>query len=57
MTKLIHNVGDDDGTLQYCDRCQNTGYMPCYCGGDQCFCDYQGEKPCSRCELGEEFFD
>lgn len=35
----------------YCDRCQNTGEITCYCGGDMCLCG-AGEKPCPKCNGG-----
>lgn len=38
---------DDRG---YCDHCNNTGSIDCYCGGDLCICDNNGEKPCPHCE-------
>jgi hypothetical protein len=34
----------------YCDHCNNTGWLNCYCGGDLCICDNQGETPCFHCE-------
>lgn len=33
----------------YCDRCQNTGEVNCYCGGDLCVCGRQ-EIACPRCD-------
>ena len=33
----------------YCDRCQNTGEVNCYCGGDLCVCGRQ-EFVCPRCD-------
>ena len=33
---------------EYCDRCQNTGEVDCYCGGDLCVCGQQ-EIACPRC--------
>jgi hypothetical protein len=34
---------------EYCHRCNNTGYVNCYCGGDLCFCENQGETECPKC--------
>lgn len=36
--------GDD-----WCPTCHNTGYIECYCGGDNCVCGNNGEMPCPRC--------
>lgn len=36
----------------YCDRCNNTGEIDCYCGGDLCVCGCQ-ELPCPQCSGGE----
>jgi hypothetical protein len=33
----------------YCDRCNNTGEIECYCGGDLCVCGRQ-EITCPRCD-------
>jgi hypothetical protein len=38
---------DDD--IGYCDQCQNTGWVDCYCGGDMCVCENNGEEPCPAC--------
>lgn len=35
---------------KYCNYCCNTGWMNCYCGGDQCYCDNQGEMECPHCD-------
>lgn len=53
----IHNVEDhpDDETMKFCTNCQNSGSVNCYCGGDQCFCENQGEIYCPYCEAGEEW--
>lgn len=40
---------DDDDERPYCDRCSNTGYIACHCGGDLCVCMNQGEMPCPKC--------
>lgn len=41
----------------YCDRCQNTGYIDCHCGGDLCVCGLQ-EIPCPQCGgLPDDDFD
>jgi hypothetical protein len=36
----------------YCDTCNNTGEVDCYCGGDLCVCG-QGTEPCPSCDGGE----
>ena len=33
----------------WCDLCQNSGYVECYCGGDICICENNGERECPRC--------
>lgn len=30
-----------------CAKCDDTGWVPCRCGGDICVCDNHGEKRCS----------
>ncbi|QPC43984.1 DnaJ domain-containing protein [Kaustia mangrovi] len=35
-------------TFTYCDRCNNTGWIDCRCGGDLCLCG-EGELPCPQC--------
>jgi hypothetical protein len=37
----------------YCSHCNNTGYLDCYCGGDLCVCENNGEYPCPYCDGGE----
>ena len=54
-TPKIHNVGDEDEQLQFCTKCQNTGAARCRCGGDQCYCENQGETFCPDCEMGLEY--
>lgn len=39
---------DDFEEPGYCDECQNTGTVGCYCGGDLCVCGEE-ELPCPRC--------
>jgi len=39
----------DDGPLVVCPRCNGDGSVSCYCGGDQCYCDNQGDAPCPTC--------
>jgi len=33
----------------WCDTCQNTGSVDCYCGGDLCVCENHGEMLCPSC--------
>lgn len=40
----------------YCCECNNTGMVDCYCGGDLCVCENNGEEPCPHCDGGEAFF-
>lgn len=40
----------------YCHHCNNTGWLDCYCGGDLCVCDNNGEYPCFHCD-GIEYDD
>lgn len=34
----------------WCATCQNTGWINCYCGGDLCICENNGEEPCPSCD-------
>lgn len=36
----------------YCDTCNNTGEVDCYCGGDFCACG-QEEIPCPDCDVDD----
>lgn len=45
-----------DFKLGWCSTCQNTGYVDCYCGGDICVCENNGEEPCPACG-GESAFE
>ena len=38
--------------IGYCARCNNTGEIDCYCGGDLCVCGDQVE-PCPECDGGD----
>lgn len=39
----------DDGCLDDC--CGGSGYVECYCGGDQCVCHHHGQEvECPGCE-------
>lgn len=44
-----HDDYFDDGEEEPCANCDGWGYTNCYCGGDFCICDYNGEKPCWTC--------
>lgn len=51
---------DEDGRYwdedaEWCDRCQGLGIADCYCGGDQCYCENNGEMECPQCD-GEGYF-
>lgn len=35
-----------------CPRCSGGGWLNCYCGGDLCVCDNQGEAECYFCDGG-----
>lgn len=41
---------DDDDERPFCFTCQNTGWINCYCGGDLCVCENNGEFPCPKCD-------
>lgn len=34
----------------YCETCYNTGWVNCYCGGDLCVCENNGEELCPVCD-------
>lgn len=36
----------------WCEHCQNTGELDCFCGGDLCVCEHNGTYPCPYCENG-----
>jgi hypothetical protein len=38
-------------------RCHGTGMLTCHCGGDQCYCDFNGEAECYGCQDCESFED
>lgn len=38
---------DDEGLEE---SCGGTGTLNCFCGGDLCVCDYNGETECFGCE-------
>lgn len=40
---------DEDEGEFWCEECHNTGSVECYCGGDLCVCEYNGEMPCPCC--------
>lgn len=40
----------------WCERCQGTGSVECYCGGDQCYCRNGGERDCPRCYGERSYF-
>lgn len=44
-----------DENMVVCDRCDGSGEVTCYCGGDLCLCGY-GEVDCPVCggELGTD---
>lgn len=41
---------------ELCPRCDGSGGVACHCGGDLCFCENQGDRPCPLCggEYGGE---
>lgn len=39
--------------MAYCDICQNTGEVDCYCGGDLCICG-QETIECPKCGGGRD---
>mgnify|MGYP006909096115 CR=1 FL=1 len=39
----------DQDDYQVCPRCDGHRYIHCYCAGDFCVCDNQGEKECPFC--------
>lgn len=43
--------GAGQDTIEYCDTCNNTGEVDCYCGGDLCCCGKEVE-PCPKCDGG-----
>ncbi len=52
MTDIYYN-DEPDNEDAYCDTCQNTGTVECYCGGDMCVCENYGEEPCPDCSRGD----
>lgn len=49
MTQDPDEYDDSDENPEYCHVCNNTGWVNCYCGGDLCVCENQGEEPCPKC--------
>ena len=39
----------EDDADDWCEHCDNMGFVNCYCGGDLCVCRNHGEKPCPKC--------
>ena len=35
--------------MSWCDYCCGTGTLDCYCGGDLCICENNGEYECPHC--------
>lgn len=48
-------LDDCDDEFPFCDRCQNMGTIDCFCGGDMCICEWNGERPCPYCERGRQW--
>lgn len=48
-----HEEEEDDDTdtedEPYCHTCGNIGIINCYCGGDLCVCENNGEIDCPHC--------
>ena len=40
---------DFDKDWARCPCCDGFGEVACHCGGDQCYCDNHGERPCPLC--------
>lgn len=40
---------EDDFESAPCRNCDGWGYTDCFCGGDLCVCENNGEKPCWTC--------
>lgn len=40
---------DEYDETEWCQHCNNLGYMICHCGGDICVCSNNGEYPCPYC--------
>ena len=63
MTFKCDEVDDfyDEGEGCMCPRCMGQGSLNCYCGGDQCYCENQGDVDCSLClgdgEVSQERYD
>ncbi len=48
---MAYEIDDSD------DTCGGLGYIECYCGGDNCVCDWNGEIPCGGCDQCEPNYD
>lgn len=44
----------DESEACACPRCMGMCSINCYCGGDQCYCDNQGDMDCPTCEARGE---
>ena len=49
---IVDHDHDCDDTEPFCFTCQNMGTVNCFCGGDLCCCDNNGEMPCPKCDRG-----
>jgi len=45
----VEDLRDDNDDEPYCESCGNMGSINCYCGGDLCVCENNGEMPCPAC--------
>jgi hypothetical protein len=44
-----HDYEERPEGAEWCDRCQGLGMADCHCGGDQCYCENNGEMECPTC--------
>lgn len=47
---LEESAHEEDDADTWCGNCDNMGFVNCYCGGDLCVCNYNGERPCRVCQ-------
>lgn len=40
--ELTDEMGDYFEDVEWCDTCENMGYLDCFCGGDLCVCRWNG---------------
>lgn len=51
MVDIVAEEFEPSDPEEWCEHCQGTGEIDCYCGGDLCVCSNNGTEPCPYCAL------